>query len=182
MLVQAGGFLKSPNIVVLLNTLPTLILFSAYMIVLLSWAQLYHSSYLSLFAFSFFFPSPSISSSYPPLSTFSPFYFFLCFPPLLSSLPSSLLPSLLSTSFPPLYFLPSSLLPPFLYSSSFYFFLLSSSSSSSSFYFLLPPLSTSAFNNILSLLFSDRFLSSLSLHFWVLFLRYSLEKRPQGYG
>ena len=46
MLTRAGDFIKPLDIVVLLNTIPTLILFSAYMIVLLSWAQLYHASYL----------------------------------------------------------------------------------------------------------------------------------------
>jgi len=44
MTIKAGSFIRSAPVVVLLNTLPTLILFSAYMIVLLSWAQLYHAA------------------------------------------------------------------------------------------------------------------------------------------
>jgi hypothetical protein len=51
MLVEAGDFIKPLQIVILLNTIPTLILFSAYMIVLLSWAQLYHAAYLNFLFF-----------------------------------------------------------------------------------------------------------------------------------
>lgn len=47
MLAHAGDYVKPASIKVLLNTIPTLVLFSAYMIVLLSWAQLYHAAYLT---------------------------------------------------------------------------------------------------------------------------------------